>query len=110
MKSIHNSDLVEKWISDYIYFKKIFNVTQNLYPLLNAGTISDEMEGKINDFWTKKWKDHSRYLHYLFKRYRVWLDKEINIQDILTKGGSKENTNKDLINRLLLTSDHLIND
>lgn len=68
------------------------------------------MEGKINYFWTKKWKDHSLHLHYLFKRYRVWLDEEINIQDILTKGGSKENTNKDLINRFLLTSDHLIND
>ena len=36
------------------------------------------------------------------RRHRVWLDREINIRDTWTEPASKENTNKDLIDWLLL--------
>lgn len=48
---------------------------------------------------TKKWK-HC-FEPRLLKRYRVWLNKEINISN---EPGHKENINKDSINRLLLAS------
>lgn len=56
----------------------------------------------------KKWKDCFQYRHYLFKRHHVWLDKEINIQDISSEPRSGDNTNKDLINSLFRTLEPLM--
>lgn len=57
---------------------------------------------------TKRWKDRSRYRHCLFKRHRVCLHEEMNTRDISVEPGSRENANKDSINRLLLASYLLI--
>lgn len=89
----------------------MFEVTQKLCSLLNVSAISDKTEGRINDFcmtFTKRWKDCCWHQHYLFKRHRVWLEKERNIQDNSTEPASKGNPNKNLINRLLHASDLLI--
>lgn len=56
----------------------------------------------------KRWKDRCRYRHCLFKRRRVCLDEEMNTRDISVEPGSRENANKDSINRLLLASYLLI--
>ena len=66
-----------------------------------------EIEKRINDFYMtvakKKWQDYSRHWGYLLNHHLVWLEKEINIEDISTEPASKKNTNKNLTNRLLLT-------
>lgn len=54
---------------------------------------------------TKKWEYRSRHPHYQFERHRVWLHEGINVQDIWTEPETGENTNRDLINILLLASD-----
>lgn len=71
--------------------------------LLNASTITDEMQWEINDFCitlARKWNDCCQF--YLSKRHRVWLDEGINIRHISTETRSTRN-NKDLINRPWLT-------
>lgn len=103
MKSICDRDLVHERISDHASSKIIFRV--QLGSLVNVSAISNETEGRINNFCitlTKKCKHCSRYQRYLLERHRVWLNKEMDIQGISTVLGSRENSNTNLINRLLL--------
>lgn len=109
VKSICDRDLVHERISDHASSKKIFRV--KLCSLVNAGAISNETEGRINNFWitlTKIWKHCSRYRRYLLERHRVWLNKETDVQGISTVLESRENSSTDLINRLFFASNLLI--
>ena len=99
MKSINYRNLVEKWISGDAYPRKILKATRRFYSLLNINTMSDKTEGSTSNFYmalTRKWKDCSQRRRYLFKRHCVTmrLGKEINIHDISSKPGNRENTNK----------------
>lgn len=107
VKSIRNRDLVEEWISDHVRSEKIFKVTRKLCFLLNV-TISDEMER-----WMISVR-HSRKngkiifgictVHCTLVMSPTMVGQKMNIQDISTEPGSRENTNKYLANKLLLTS------
>lgn len=86
MKFILNHDLIEEWISDYASSKKILEVAQKLRSSLNV-----KIQGRVNDFCVtlaKRREDCSSRRCYLFKRQRMPLDKEINIQDISTESES----------------------
>lgn len=79
-------DLAEEWVCHRACSKKVVQVTQKLRSLPDAGAMSDEMEGKTNDFCvtlTKKRNDRSQHRRYLLKRRRVRLDEEKSIRDIL---------------------------
>ncbi|KAK2578318.1 hypothetical protein KPH14_010923 [Odynerus spinipes] len=79
---VRNRDLIEEWISEPTYSKKVLKVIQKLASLLNVKIVSDEMKLKVKAFCMalgRKWKDCSRSHRYLFKRHHVWLDKEISI-------------------------------
>lgn len=110
MNSIRNRNPIEESIASYVYSKRILKDTQELCSLFNVSAISNETEGRINDLCmtlTKKQKDRCRYRRYSLKRHRVWLDKETNVQGASTEPGSRENTNKDSLNGLLLDSNPL---
>lgn len=90
MKFIPNHDLIEEWIYDYASSKKILEVAQKLRSSLNVN-VRREIQGRINDFCValaKRREDCSSCRGYLFKRQRMRLDKEINIQDVSTESES----------------------
>lgn len=73
-------------LSSHLFQESCQSYAKALSSLPDAGAMSDEMEGKMNDFCvtlTKKRNDRSQHRRYLLKRHRVWLDEEKGIQDIL---------------------------